>query len=186
MTTPLYDIPLQRLDGKPASLREFAGKVLLIVNVASKCGLTPQYAGLEALHEKYAGQGLVVAGFPANDFAGQEPGTAEEIQSFCTLTYAVKFPLFAKIPVVGPAKHPLYQALTAAQPTATGLPGVPFREKLKGYGIAPNPEPEILWNFEKFLVARDGTVVRRFTPDTEPANEGLVAAIGGELAKPVK
>ncbi len=183
MTTSLYDIPLQRLDNTPATLRAFAGKVLLIVNVASKCGLTPQYTGLEALHEKYSAQGLVVAGFPANDFAGQEPGTAEEIQSFCTLNYAVKFPLFAKIPVVGPHKHPLYKALTEAQPKATALPGVPFRDKLKGYGISPNPEPEILWNFEKFLVSRDGNVVRRFTPDTEPADAGLVAAIVGELGK---
>jgi glutathione peroxidase len=183
MSTPLYDIPLRRISGAAATLGDFKGSVLLIVNVASKCGLTKQYATLESLHEKYQAQGLVVAGFPANDFAGQEPGKNEEIQSFCTLNFGVKFPLFEKITVVGPQKHPLYQALTAAKPAATSNPGVPFREKLKGYGIVPNPEPEILWNFEKFLVNRDGQVVQRFSPDMEPDDALLVGAITTELAK---
>ncbi len=183
MSADIYDIPLQTLGGEPASLAGFKGKVLLVVNVASKCGLTPQYEGLEKLYELYRGQGLVIAGFPANDFKQQEPGTSEEIQSFCSLNYGVQFPLFSKITVVGPEKHPLYSALIAAQPKAISLSEVPFREKLKGYGIDANPEPEILWNFEKFLVSRDGQVVARFAPDTQPDAPELIAAIEAELAK---
>jgi glutathione peroxidase len=183
MSAAIYDIPLQTLGGEPASLAGFKGKVLLVVNVASKCGLTPQYEGLEKLYELYRGQGLVIAGFPANDFKQQEPGTSEEIQSFCSLNYGVQFPLFSKITVVGPEKHPLYSALIAAQPTATSLGVIPFREKLKGYGIDANPEPEILWNFEKFLVSRDGNVVARFAPDTQPDAPEMISAIESELAK---
>jgi len=179
----IYDIPVQKITGEDASLAEFKGKVLLVVNVASKCGLTPQYEGLENLYELYRGQGLVVAGFPANDFKGQEPGTNDEIQSFCTMNYGVKFPMFGKISVVGPEKHPLYAELIAAQPHAVSLAGVPFREKLKGYGIETLPEPELLWNFEKFLVSRTGAVVRRFSPDTLPDEPALVSAIESELAK---
>src|SRR5665213_459614 len=114
MSAVIYDIPVRRIDGEDTSLAEFKGKVLLVVNVASKCGLTPQYEGLESLYERYKGQGLVVAGFPANDFKSQEPGTDEEIQGFCTANFGVKFPMFSKITVVGPEKHPLYQALIAA------------------------------------------------------------------------
>jgi glutathione peroxidase len=154
-----------------------------VVNVASKCGLTPQYEGLEKLYEQYKGQGLVIAGFPANDFKSQEPGTNDEIQSFCSLNYGVQFPLYDKITVVGEQKHPLYAALIEAQPTAISLAEVPFRQKLKGYGIDANPEPEIMWNFEKFLVSREGDVVKRFTPDTAPDEPVLVAAIQEELAK---
>lgn len=183
MSTLVYDIPVRTIAGADASLAEFKGKVVLVVNVASKCGLTPQYEGLEKLYEQYRGQGLVVAGFPSNDFAGQEPGTNEEIQAFCTANFGVKFPLFDKIAVVGAGKHPLYAALIAAQPKATSLAEVSFGEKLKGYGIAPNPEPEVLWNFEKFLVSRSGEVVRRFAPDTAPDAPELVAAIEAELAK---
>ncbi len=183
MTTSIYDIPLHKITGESASLGEFKGKVLLVVNVASKCGLTPQYEGLEKLYELYRGQGLVVAGFPANDFREQEPGTNEEIQTFCTANYGVKFPLFSKITVVGAEKHPLYKTLIASQPKAESLAEVPFGEKLKGYGIEANPEPELLWNFEKFLVSRSGEVVRRFTPDTQPDAAELVAAIEAELAK---
>jgi len=155
----------------------------LVVNVASKCGLTPQYEGLEKIYEQYKGQGLVVAGFPANDFRAQEPGTNEEIVSFCTTNFGVKFPLFEKITVVGAEKHPLYAALIAAQPEATSLSEVPFREKLKGYGIDGNAEPEILWNFEKFIVSRNGEVVKRFAPDTQPDAPELTAVIEEELAK---
>jgi glutathione peroxidase len=179
----IYEIPVQKISGTDAYLSEFKGKVLLIVNVASKCGLTPQYEGLERLYEQYRGQGLVVVGFPANDFKSQEPGTNEEIQSFCTTNYGVKFPMFSKITVVGAGKHPLYSALIASQPKAIGVSEVPFREKLKGYGIETNADPEILWNFEKFLVGRDGTVVQRFAPDTAPDAPELVAAIQAELAK---
>jgi len=183
MTASIYDIPVERISGEPASLGEFKGQVLLVVNVASKCGLTPQYEGLEKLYELYRGQGLVIAGFPANDFRAQEPGTNEEIQSFCKLNYGVTFPLFSKIAVVGPEKHALYKALVEAQPKATSTAETPFREKLKGYGIDTLPEPEILWNFEKFLVSRKGEVVRRFSPDTQPDAPELVAAIRAELAK---
>jgi glutathione peroxidase len=151
--------------------------------VASKCGLTPQYEGLEKIYEQFRGQGLVVTGFPANDFKSQEPGTEAEIQTFCTLNFGVKFPMFSKITVVGDQKHPLYAALIAAQPKAVSLGEVPWREKLKGYGITPNPEPEILWNFEKFLVSRAGEIVQRFAPDTAPDDPALVRAIESELAK---
>jgi len=183
MSASIYDIPVKKITGADASLAEFKGEVLLVVNVASKCGLTPQYEGLEKLYEQYKGQGLVVAGFPANDFKAQEPGTNEEIQSFCTTNFGVKFPLFDKITVVGEHKHPLYAALIAAQPKAISLSEVPFREKLKGYGIETNPEPEVLWNFEKFLVSRDGEVVKRFSPNTAPDDPALVKAIEAELAK---
>jgi glutathione peroxidase len=178
----LYEIPVQKINGEGASLEEFKGKVLLIVNVASKCGLTPQYEGLERLYEQYRGEGLVVAGFPANDFKSQEPGTSDEIQAFCTMNYGVKFPMFNKITVVGADKHPLYGALIASQPKAISVGEVPFREKLKSYGIETNADPEILWNFEKFLVSRNGTVVKRFAPDTAPDAPELVAAIQAELA----
>src|ERR1700722_3897833 len=143
MSTSIYDIPVEKISGEAATLGEYKGKVVLVVNVASKCGLTPQYEGLENLYERFSGQGLVIAGFPANDFKAQEPGTNDEIQSFCSLNYGVKFPLFSKITVVGEGKHPLYSALIAAQPKRVSE--TPLREKLKGYGIETNPEPEILW-----------------------------------------
>jgi glutathione peroxidase len=183
MAALVYDIPVRKITGTNASLAEFEGKVLLVVNVASKCGLTKQYDGLEKLYERYRDQGLVITGFPANDFAGQEPGSNEEIQTFCTENFGVEFPLFDKITVVGAQKHPLYAALIQAQPNAISSSNVPFREKLKGYGMTPNPEPEVLWNFEKFLVNRQGDVVKRFTPDTAPDDPILIAAIEAELAK---
>jgi glutathione peroxidase len=183
MSAKIYDVPLRKINGEDATLGEFKGKVLLLVNVASKCGLTPQYEGLEKIYERYENRGLVIAGFPANDFKSQEPGTEAEIQAFCTANYGVKFPLYGKITVVGEGKHPLYQALIAAQPKATSVNEVPFREKLRGYGIESNPDPEILWNFEKFLVNRKGEVVARFAPDTAPDAPALVAEIEAELAK---
>lgn len=183
MSAQILDIPVRKITGADTTLGEFKGKVLLVVNVASKCGLTPQYEGLEKIYEQYKGQGLVVAGFPANDFKSQEPGTEDEIQAFCTTNYGVKFPMFSKITVVGAEKHPLYAALIAAKPKAVNLSEVPFREKLKGYGIDANPEPELTWNFEKFLVGRSGEVVQRFAPDTQPDAPALVAAIEAELAK---
>jgi len=183
MSASIYDIPVKKITGADATLAEFKGNVLLVVNVASKCGLTPQYEGLEKLYKQYGEKGLVVAGFPANDFKQQEPGTNEEIQKFCTMNFGVDFPMFDKITVVGEAKHPLYKALVAAQPKAVSVSEVPWREKLKGYGIEPNPEPEILWNFEKFLVSRKGEVVERFAPDTAPDAPALIAAVEAELAK---
>ena len=182
MSASILDIPIKKITGEDTSLAEFKGHVLLVVNVASKCGLTPQYEGLEKIYEQYKGQGLVVAGFPANDFKAQEPGTNEEIQTFCTTNFGVKFPLFEKITVVGPEKHPLYKALIAAQPKAVSVSEVPWRDKLKGYGIEANQEPELLWNFEKFLVSRSGEVVERFAPDTQPDAPELKAAIESELA----
>ena len=178
--TAIQDMPLKTIAGDDDSLANHAGKVLLVVNVASKCGLTPQYEGLEALYEKYRDQGLEVLGFPANNFGAQEPGTNEEIQSFCTTNYGVAFPMFGKISVAGDDAHPLYRALTEAVATSPGEGGG-MRAKLEGYGIKPNPEPEVLWNFEKFLVGRDGEVVARFAPDTAPDDPALVGAIEREL-----
>lgn len=156
--TTLHDLEATSIDGKPRALRDFAGKVALIVNVASKCGLTPQYAGLQKLYETYRGRGLEVLGFPCNQFAGQEPGTEAEVQEFCSLHYGVTFPLFAKIDVNGAGRHPLYAWLTAedAQPEGAG---------------------DIQWNFGKFLVGRDGKVVARFDPRTAPDDPGLVGAV---------
>lgn len=145
----IYDIPLALLDGTPTTLAEYRGKVLLIVNVASKCGFTPQYAGLEALYQKYRDRGLVVLGFPCNQFMWQEPDDADAIRSFCTLKYNVTFPMFAKIDVNGKNAHPLYRVLKSEARGTLGTKAVK-------------------WNFAKFLVARDGTVVRRFGTATRP------------------
>jgi glutathione peroxidase len=172
----IQDIPLKTITGQDASLAEHAGKVVLVVNVASKCGLTPQYEGLEKLYEQYKDQGLVIAGFPANDFGAQEPGTNAEIADFCTTNFGVKFPMYEKITVVGPNKHPLYAALTSEAPRAKGDPDA-FRERLKGFGMTPNPDPEILWNFEKFVIGRDGKVAARFAPTTDAGNPELISAI---------
>ncbi len=180
----VQEIPVHTIDGKPAALKNYAGNVLLVVNVASKCGLTPQYAGLESLYEAQRAKGLLVLGFPANNFGSQEPGSNPEIAEFCSLTYGVSFPMFEKISVGGEDRHPLYQALIDAIPTATEKPGSDFKAKLAGYGIKPNDPSDILWNFEKFLIARDGTVAARFAPDVEPNDPLLLAAIDAELAKP--
>ncbi|MBZ5591275.1 MAG: glutathione peroxidase [Acidobacteriia bacterium] len=153
----VYDFALPSIDGQDASLGQFKGKVLLLVNVASKCGYTPQYAGLEALYEKYKDQGLVVVGFPANNFGAQEPGTNAEIKTFCTHNYHVSFPMYAKVSVKGEDKTPLYHYLTEeANPATNG---------------------EIGWNFTKFLVDRSGKVVARFESKVKPDDAGLVAAV---------
>ncbi|MFC3608672.1 glutathione peroxidase [Stutzerimonas tarimensis] len=182
MSENLYQIPVKNIKGEPATLEPFKGKVLLVVNVASKCGLTPQYEGLQKLYEAKRDQGLEVLGFPANNFKEQEPGSDADIQQFCSLNYNVEFPLFSKISVVGADKHPLYQRLTAAKPDATGEG--PMRERLQGFGIVANPVPEVQWNFEKFLIGRNGEVVGRFAPDVAADDERLAAAIDAELAKP--
>ena len=181
MNESLYDIPLQKIDGTKATLAEHKGNVLLVVNVASKCGLTPQYTGLEKLHESYRDRGFAVVGFPANDFGAQEPGTNSEIQEFCTTNFGVQFPMYSKIQVTGADKHPLYRALTAAQPNTANRDAM--EKQLTGYGMTPTSAPEVLWNFEKFLVDRSGHVVGRFAPDTTPDAPALVKAIEGELAK---
>jgi glutathione peroxidase len=180
--TDIAAIPLTRIDGSADTLANHEGKVLLVVNVASKCGLTPQYEGLEKLYEDYKAKGFEVLGFPANDFGAQEPGTDEEIVEFCQLNYGVSFPLFTKADVTGETKQPLYAALTDAIPTKQGdVDGM--KERFKGYGMTPNDDPEVLWNFEKFLIARDGAVVGRFAPGTAPQDALLVDAIEAELAK---
>ena len=155
-------VPIARLDGTPDALGPLAGSVVLVVNVAFKCGLTPQYTGLEALHERYADRGFSVVGVPCNQFLGQEPGTPEEIATFCSSTYGVTFPLTEKIEVNGDGRHPLYAALTPVA-DAEGHAG------------------DIRWNFEKFLVGRDGAVVARFAPQTDPEAPEVVAAIEAAL-----
>jgi len=180
MTAALYDIPLKTIDGAPATLGDYKGKVLLVVNVASKCGLTPQYEGLETLYRDKKDEGLVVLGFPANNFGAQEPGTEAEIADFCSLTYGVDFPMFAKISVKGEDRHPLYDVLVAAKPAAEGSDGM--RAKLAGYGIPAGEPSDVLWNFEKFLVGRDGAVVARFSPDIAADDPRLTAAVEKALA----
>src|SRR5713101_8382828 len=158
----LLDTPVNALSGQPSSLGALTGKSLLIVNVASNCGLTPQYVGLERLQQRYAGRPFSVVGFPCNQFGGQEPGTSAEIQEFCSTSYGVTFPLFEKIEVNGPGRHPVYTELTAV-PDTDGETG------------------DIQWNFEKFLVGADGTVLGRFRPGTGPEDAELVAAIEASL-----
>ena len=179
----IQNIPVRLITGEETTLAEFQGEVMLVVNVASKCGLTPQYEGLESLYRKYKDKGFVITGFPSNDFSGQEPGTNEEIQSFCTLNFGVDFPLYEKITVVGETKHPLYSALIKAQPEAEGAGLIPFKEGLIKFGVQPNEPPEILWNFEKFIIGRNGEVARRFSPDTKPDDIALLNAIEAELEK---
>jgi len=168
LTTPslyaadsLYDIPLKDIDGKDTTLKPHAGKVLLVVNVASHCGFTPQYTGLEATYQKYAAQGLVVCGFPCNQFGGQEPGTDAEIKQFCTGKYDVTFPMFDKLEVNGANRHPLYVALAGS--------GSPF-------------PGDIRWNFTKFLIGRDGKIVARFDSKVKPDSDEVTKAIESALA----
>jgi glutathione peroxidase len=160
---PALNFSMTRLDGKPVDLKQYAGKVVLVVNVASQCGLTPQYEELQALHQKFASQGLSILGFPANEFGKQEPGTNEEIQKFCTEKYQVDFPLFSKIVVKGDGIAPLYQYLTDSE-TDPKFPG------------------PIHWNFEKFLIGRDGQVVGRFDPKKDPSTPEVVNAIETALS----
>ena len=177
----LYEIPVDKIDGAAATLQEHSGEVLLVVNVASKCGLTPQYEGLETLQKKFSGAKFSVLGFPANDFAGQEPGSNADIQQFCTTQFSVTFPLYGKIGVTGPQKHPLYSYLTTQKPETEGRDRM--EAKLRSYQMEPTTRPEVVWNFEKFLIGRHGQVVRRFAPDTAPDDPGLIAAIEAELIR---
>ena len=183
MTTNIQDISVNDISGQPVSLGDYAGKVLLIVNVASKCGLTPQYEGLEALYEQYREQGFAVLGFPANEFLAQEPGSNDEIAAFCRGTFGVQFPMFAKIVVKGEGQHPLYQRLTAAIPTAQALPDGKLKARLSEKGLIDGTDSDITWNFEKFLVNKNGDVVARFMPDVAPQDAMIVTTIEAELAK---
>ncbi|MEV0693258.1 glutathione peroxidase [Streptomyces sp. NPDC050388] len=160
-SSPL-DVEIGALSGGSAELGRYAGQVVLVVNVASKCGLTPQYAGLERLHEKYAARGFTVLGVPCNQFMGQEPGTSEEIAEFCSATYGVTFPMTEKVEVNGEGRHPLY-------------------ERLVGFADSEGHSGDVRWNFEKFLIGRDGKVVARFSPQTEPEAAEVVAAVESAL-----
>ncbi|MFJ4816472.1 glutathione peroxidase [Streptomyces sp. NPDC088801] len=161
-SSPL-DVEIGALQGGPADLSQYAGKAVLVVNVASKCGLTPQYTGLEKLHEQYAARGFSVLGVPCNQFLGQEPGGADEIAEFCSATYGVTFPMTEKVEVNGEGRHPLYDRLT-------------------DFADAEGHSGDIRWNFEKFLIGRDGRVVARFSPQAEPDSAEVVAAIEAQLA----
>jgi glutathione peroxidase len=158
----LYDIKLTTLAGEPTTLADLRGKAVLIVNVASKCGLTPQYTGLERLQERFADRGFSVIGFPCNQFGGQEPGSSEEIQTFCSTTYGVTFPMMSKVDVNGPDRHPLYRHLVET-PDAEGAAG------------------DVQWNFEKFVIDPTGTVVNRFRPLTEPEDADVLSALEAVL-----
>lgn len=181
METQVVDIPFRLMDGSEATLADYAGKVVLVVNVASQCGLTPQYEGLERLFADRRADGLVVLGFPANDFGGQEPGNNETIAQFCETKFGVDFPLGQKIAVTGPVQHPLYGALTRLQPQAIDPANGAMRAKLAGFGYQQAESADILWNFEKFLIGRDGRVVARFSPDVAPDHPVLVEAVEREL-----
>jgi glutathione peroxidase len=161
--TSFHDFTVKAIDGQPKALRDFAGQAVLVVNVASKCGLTPQYTALEALSREYAGKGLTVVGFPCNDFMGQEPGTEDEIQTFCSTQYDVTFPLFSKVHVKGPEQAPLYAFLT-------------------GENAPPKGAGDVTWNFEKFLVGKDGKVIGRFSPQTTPNDPEIKAAVNEAIA----
>lgn len=175
--TNAYDFEMTNINGKQVSLNDYKGKVSLVVNVASECGLTPQYEALESLYEQYAEKGLVVLGFPANEFGAQEPGTNEEIKEFCSTKFGIKFPMFAKIAVKGPAIHPFYSFLTAQQPEAIIKPGTSFEADLAKHGLTREIKTDILWNFEKFLIDRNGKVLARFNPDIKPDDQLIIAAI---------
>ncbi|RZA27194.1 MAG: glutathione peroxidase [Proteobacteria bacterium] len=179
----IYDFKVNRIDGTPTNLNDYKGKVLLLVNVASKCGLTPQYEGLEKLFQDYQEKGLSILGFPANEFLAQEPGTNDDIANFCRSTYGVKFPMFEKVIVKGEGQHPLYKYLTDTQPTATDTTGGALEKRLTEKGLGRSQKQDVLWNFEKFLVNRQGEVVGRFAPDTAPSDTQLTAAIEKELEK---
>lgn len=158
----IYDVSATTIDGQQQSLRDFAGKVLLVVNVASQCGLTPHYAGLQELYETYGKRGLTILGFPCNQFGAQEPGTEGEIKTFCETRFGVTFPLFAKVDVNGASRHPLYEYLTA-QATSPDGPG------------------DIQWNFAKFLIDKQGNVIARYAPTTKPVSDEIVSAIEAAL-----
>lgn len=183
MSNEIYEIPVRRIDGTETTLAEYKGKTLLLVNVASKCGLTPQYEGIESLYREYRDQGFEVLGFPANNFLAQEPGTNVEIQEFCKSNYDITFPLFEKISVKGDDQHQLYSFLTDSRGKADISNGAGFEEKLAGFGQKRENDKDLLWNFEKFLIGKDGGIAARIAPDVTVDDERVLSAIKTEIAK---
>lgn len=183
MMQDILNTEVTTIDGEATTLENWQGKVLLIVNVASKCGLTVQYEQLENLQKELEHDGFSVLGFPCNQFLGQEPGSEEEIKTFCSTTYGVTFPMFSKLEVNGEDRHPLYQKLVAAAPHAVAPEGSEFLERMSNKGRAPVHTGDILWNFEKFLIGRDGQVIGRFSPDMKPDDATIVNAIKSALAR---
>ncbi|MGL4428766.1 MAG: glutathione peroxidase [Silvania sp.] len=182
MPNDILNTEVTTIDGEKTTLEGYKGQVLLVVNVASKCGLTPQYEQLEEMHKALEGDGFSVLGFPCNQFLGQEPGSEDEIKTFCSMTYGVTFPMFSKVEVNGDRRHPIYQKLVAAAPTAVAPEGSGFYERMASKGRAPAHPGDILWNFEKFLIGRDGKVIQRFSPDMTPQDPVITAAIKQALA----
>ena len=182
MANEIYEIPVKTIDGQETNLGAYKDKVLLVVNVASKCGLTPQYEGLQKLYGEYKDKGFEILGFPANNFMGQEPGTEEEIKEFCATNFDVEFPLFSKISVKGDDQHQLYHYLTETKPE-TDVNDGDLEKRLAGYGSKRSESSEILWNFEKFLIGKNGEIVARFAPDVTAEDERLTAKVAEELKK---
>lgn len=179
--TSLKDIKFENAKGETKTLADYDAKLFLIVNTASKCGLTPQYEGLQSLYERYHDKGLEILGFPANEFLGQEPGTDEEIQSFCEVNYSVSFPVNKKIIVKGEGQHPLYAQLIKERPEAVKNDNHTFENLLKEKGLLTGGPSDIKWNFEKFLVSKDGNVIERFFPDIAPGDEKITKKIEENL-----
>ena len=175
------DIKFENFQGEEKTLKDLGSNLFLVVNVASKCGLTPQYEGLEKVYREFKSQGLTVVGFPANEFLAQEPGTNEEIQSFCQVTYDVTFPVMKKIIVKGEGQHPLYKALTETKPEATIDPDSKFLGMLKDNNLLSGEAHDIKWNFEKFLVSKDGTIINRYSPDITPDHDLILKDIKANL-----
>lgn len=182
MIQNIFDLSVSKINGEKIQLGQFKDKVTLIVNVASKCGLTPQYEGLEKLYQQFNSEGFEVLGFPANEFLAQEPGSNEEIEKFCTMNFGVKFPMFEKVVVKGEGQHPLFHYLTNTLPEATQKPNGTLIEKLSSKGLITGEAQDIKWNFEKFLVNKKGIVVGRFSPELDPMDPIIVSAIKKELA----
>ncbi len=179
--TNAKELKFRQIDGTERNLNDYKGNVLLIVNVASKCGLTPQYEGLEKVYQQYKHKGLIVMGFPANEFNGQEPGSNEEIHEFCQMSYGVQFPMFEKVIVKGESIHPLFRFLTETSPVTTTKPISKLVQTLKKTGLFGADTKDIMWNFEKFLINRDGKILARFAPDIKPEDPVLIDAIENAL-----
>ncbi len=183
MAENIYEIPVKTIDGKKTNLGEFKGEVLLVVNVASKCGLTPQYESLQKLYDEYHDKGFEVLGFPSNDFMGQEPGTEDEIKDFCSTKFNVQFPMFSKVGINGENRHPLYANMIESHPQTDVVNGNDLLDGLIKFGHKHLDETDVLWNFEKFLISKNGEVVARFAPDVTAEDERLTSKIDAELAK---